>query len=150
MAMARHVSAVYECPYEERGTVRAVIWLRAFFDISRPGVGHPWFAPSDRNGDFRMAALRPDRQLVEAVHRKVGKATRSAEVGRGGSLRLDFVISVPGEKCADRFRSLRKVIHQKRPHSGQLFFVVEGRSAVCCAVHHFELNPGIHDLIGTG
>ncbi len=64
-------------------------WMFAYVGV----VEHPYFAVSDKDGNFKIANVPPGKYVVEAFHRKGGKVTQNVEVA-GESKKVDFSISV--------------------------------------------------------
>ena len=68
-------------------------WMFAYIGI----VAHPWFAVTDREGNFRLpAGLPPGRYVLAARHLKAGESAQEIELGEGGSRFVEFTLRVPG------------------------------------------------------
>ena len=57
---------------------------------------HPYFAVTDRNGDFVISNVPPGHYTLQALHRKAGSATQEATVEANRGVTLRFVLKVNG------------------------------------------------------
>jgi hypothetical protein len=65
-------------------------WMFAYVGL----VEDPFFAVSDKDGNFKIANVPPGTYTVEAYHRKAGKATAQVTVAGAGA-KADFTLNVP-------------------------------------------------------
>ena len=64
-------------------------WMFAYVGV----VDHPYFAVTDKDGNFTIKNVPPGKYTVEAVHQKAAPAGKTAEVEAGKS--VNFEIEVP-------------------------------------------------------
>jgi hypothetical protein len=62
----------------------------SFFD-------HPYFAVTDRNGQFTLPPLPPGEYTIEASHRKSGTIQQKVRIKEGRPTELRFIFTVPAE-----------------------------------------------------
>jgi hypothetical protein len=55
---------------------------------------HPFFAVTDKDGNFKISGLPAGKYTLEAFHRKAGKAPKEITVG-GDAQKVDFTLKVP-------------------------------------------------------
>ncbi|MDB6125783.1 MAG: hypothetical protein JWQ71_4776 [Pedosphaera sp.] len=55
---------------------------------------NPFFAVTDKDGNFTIANVPPGTYTLEAIHRKAGSATRGVEV-KDGTVQQEFTLEVP-------------------------------------------------------
>ena len=65
-------------------------WMFAYVTV----VDHPWFAVTDKDGEFKIANVPPGTYTIQAMHRKAGKATQKITVGTS-PVTADFTLQVP-------------------------------------------------------
>ena len=67
-------------------------WMFAYVGA----VDHPWFAVTDRQGNFSLPSGLPSGQYtLSAVHRKAGEQTQEITVGADGTATATFTFEVP-------------------------------------------------------
>jgi hypothetical protein len=67
-------------------------WMFAYIGV----VDHPWFAVTDKNGNFALpAGLPKGRYVIAAVHLKAGEAVQELNISEGGPPPLNFTLEVP-------------------------------------------------------
>lgn len=64
-------------------------WMFAYVCL----VDHPFYAVSDKDGKFTIEGLPPGKYVIEAIHRKAGKATQEITVGEDNQT-VDFAFEV--------------------------------------------------------
>ena len=64
-------------------------WMFAYVGV----VDHPYFAVTDKDGNFTIKNVPPGKYTVEAVHQKAAPTGKTAEVEAGKS--VNFEIEVP-------------------------------------------------------
>jgi hypothetical protein len=69
-------------------------WMFAFVGV----VDHPYFAVTDKDGNFKISGLPAGKYTVEALHPKAGAKTMEITVGASDSKTLDFTLDVPAAK----------------------------------------------------
>lgn len=62
-------------------------WMRSYIAVFK----HPFFAVTDKAGNFELKRLPPGDYTIEAWHEKLGKSTQKISVGPGGTKELEFV-----------------------------------------------------------
>ena len=62
-------------------------WMFAYACV----VEHPFFAVTGKDGAFKLEGLPPGSYVIEAIHRKAGKATRTITVSNRAAT-LDFAL----------------------------------------------------------
>ena len=68
-------------------------WMRSYVAVFK----HPFFAVTDKAGNFELKNLPPGDYTIEAWHEKLGKSTQKISVGPGATKELEFVFkSTPG------------------------------------------------------
>jgi plastocyanin len=65
-------------------------WMFGYVTV----VDSPYFAVTDKAGNFKISNLPPGKYTIEASHRKAGKVSKEIEV-KGDGAKLDFELSVP-------------------------------------------------------
>jgi plastocyanin len=65
-------------------------WMFGYVTV----VDHPYFAVTDKDGNYKISNVPPGKYTVEAMHRKAGKASNPVEV-KGDSVKQDFTLEVP-------------------------------------------------------
>ncbi len=60
-------------------------------------VDHPYFAVTDKDGNFKISNVPPGKYTVEALHRKAGSTSKEIEVTDAGG-KVDFTLEVPKPK----------------------------------------------------
>jgi hypothetical protein len=61
-------------------------------------VEHPWFAVTDKNGNFTLPPGLPSGEYtLAAVHRKAGEVTQRINVSTDGISPVTFTLDVPEE-----------------------------------------------------
>jgi hypothetical protein len=68
-------------------------WMFAWVTV----VDHPWFAVTDKDGNFKIANVPPGKYSVVALHRKAGSSSKDVEV-KDASAEVDFTLEVPKPK----------------------------------------------------
>jgi hypothetical protein len=63
-------------------------------------VEHPFFAVTDKSGQFMLPPLPPGRYTVRAYHRKAGELTQEVELNENESRSVEFRFQVPSERRA--------------------------------------------------
>ncbi|HMJ65150.1 MAG TPA: hypothetical protein VK615_07345 [Candidatus Binatia bacterium] len=67
-------------------------WMFAYIGV----VDHPYFAVTDKDGNFTIKNVPPGKYTVEAFHQKVGAAgAKTQEVQLDGDKKLEFELEVP-------------------------------------------------------
>jgi hypothetical protein len=66
-------------------------WMFAWVGV----VDHPYFAVSDKDGNFKISGLPAGEYTIEAVHRKAGKQTAKVKVDESGAVPANFTFEVP-------------------------------------------------------
>ena len=67
-------------------------WMFAYVGV----VAHPWFAVTDRNGNFALpAGLPPGQYTLAAIHRKAGELLQQINVSEDGAAPVTFTLDVP-------------------------------------------------------
>ena len=66
-------------------------WMFAYVGV----VDHPYFAVTDKDGNFKITGLPAGEYTVEAVHRKAGAATEKVTVGADDKKTASFTLKVP-------------------------------------------------------
>lgn len=67
-------------------------WMFAYIGV----VDHPWFAVTDKNGNFALpSGLPKGRYVIAAVHVKAGEAVQELNISEGGPPPLNFTLEVP-------------------------------------------------------
>jgi plastocyanin len=64
-------------------------WMKALVGV----LPHPFFAVSDRNGNFRIEGLPAGKYTIAAWHERFGEKTSEVTVSPGPQSRLDFVFN---------------------------------------------------------
>jgi plastocyanin len=62
-------------------------WMRSYIAVFK----HPFFAVTDKAGNFELKNLPPGDYTIEAWHEKLGKSTQKISVGPGATKELEFV-----------------------------------------------------------
>jgi hypothetical protein len=71
-------------------------WEFAYINV----VEHPFFAVTDKSGQFIIPPLPPGRYTVRAYHRKAGQLSQEVELNENESRSLEFRFQVPSERRA--------------------------------------------------
>jgi hypothetical protein len=67
-------------------------WMYAYICV----VDHPWFAVTDRKGNFTLPpGLPPGEYTLVATHRKAGEQTQRIRVSADGAVPVTFTFDVP-------------------------------------------------------
>jgi len=64
-------------------------WMFGYVTV----VDNPYFAVTDKDGNFKISNLPPGKYKIEASHRKAGKSEQEVEVKDGGA-KQDFTLEV--------------------------------------------------------
>ena len=64
-------------------------WMFAYLGV----VENPYYAVTDKDGNFKIANLPPGKYTIEVFHNKAGSTTQ--EVTIDGNKKADFTLSVP-------------------------------------------------------
>ena len=64
-------------------------WMRSYIAVFK----HPFFAVTDKAGNFELKNLPPGDYTIEAWHEKLGKSTQKISVGPGATKELEFVFT---------------------------------------------------------
>lgn len=64
-------------------------WMRSYIAVFK----HPFFAVTDKEGNFELKDLPPGDYTIEAWHEKLGKSTQKISVGPGATKDLEFVFN---------------------------------------------------------
>src|SRR5438093_7882768 len=67
-------------------------WMFAYFGV----VDHPYFAVTDKDGNFKISKLPPGKYTIEAVHQKAGAKTQELQVD-GDKKDANFELQVPAQ-----------------------------------------------------
>jgi hypothetical protein len=67
-------------------------WMFAYIGV----VDHPFFAVTDKDGNFKLAGLPAGKYTIEARHLKAGVTTQEITVAEGDQKTVTFALSVPG------------------------------------------------------
>ena len=62
-------------------------WMRSYIAVFK----HPFYAVTDKAGNFELKNLPPGDYTIEAWHEKLGKSTQKITVGAGATKELEFV-----------------------------------------------------------
>ncbi|HEV8541817.1 MAG TPA: carboxypeptidase regulatory-like domain-containing protein [Verrucomicrobiae bacterium] len=73
-------------------------WEVAYVSV----IEHPFFAVTDRNGEFVMPNVPPGRYKIEVHHRKAGDETLPIEVQANRGTTVEFVLDVGNNRTASR------------------------------------------------
>ena len=65
-------------------------WMFAYVSV----MEHPYFAVTDKDGNFKIEGVPAGDYVVEAVHLKAGKKEEKVTVGGDGK-KVDFTLAVP-------------------------------------------------------
>jgi hypothetical protein len=65
-------------------------WMFSYVGV----VDHPYFAVTDKDGNFKIANVPAGSYTVEAYHRKAGKSDQKVTVGADGA-KANFTLEVP-------------------------------------------------------
>jgi plastocyanin len=68
-------------------------WMFAYVGV----VDHPYFAITDKDGNFKISGLPAGTYTVEAFHRKAGTATEKLTVGADDKKTASFTLKVPAQ-----------------------------------------------------
>jgi hypothetical protein len=66
-------------------------WMFAYVGV----VDHPYFAVTDKDGNFKISGLPAGEYTIEAMHRKAGNATEKIKVSADDKKTADFTLKVP-------------------------------------------------------
>lgn len=66
-------------------------WMFSYVSV----MEHPFFAVTDKDGNFKIANVPPGTYTVEVMHRKAGKQTAQVTVEATGAKTQDFTLEVP-------------------------------------------------------
>jgi plastocyanin len=66
-------------------------WMFAYIGV----VDHPYFAVTDKDGNFKISGLPAGKYTLEAMHLKAGAKTMEITVGADDQKTADFTLSVP-------------------------------------------------------
>ncbi len=66
-------------------------WMFAYVGV----VDHPYFAVTDKDGNFKISGLPAGEYTVEAMHRKAGAETQKIKIGADEKKTADFTLKVP-------------------------------------------------------
>jgi plastocyanin len=66
-------------------------WMFAYVGV----VDNPYFAVTDKDGNFKISGLPTGEYTVEAIHRKAGSATEKIKVGADDKKTAEFTLKVP-------------------------------------------------------
>lgn len=66
-------------------------WMFAYVGV----VDHPYFAVTDKDGNFKISGLPAGEYTIEAMHRKAGAATEKVTVGADDKKTASFTLKVP-------------------------------------------------------
>lgn len=67
-------------------------WMFSYVGV----VDHPYFAVTDKDGNFKIANVPAGSYTVEAFHRKAGKSDQKVTVGADGG-KANFTLEVPAK-----------------------------------------------------
>ena len=62
-------------------------WMRSYIAVFK----HPFFAVTDKAGNFELKNIPPGDYTIEAWHEKLGKSIQKISVSAGGTKELEFV-----------------------------------------------------------
>jgi plastocyanin len=65
-------------------------WMFAWISV----FDHPYFAVSDKDGNFKIANVPPGKYKIKANHRKGGEVIQDIEVKDGADTKVEFAINV--------------------------------------------------------
>ena len=65
-------------------------WMFAYVGV----VDHPYFAVTDKDGNYKITGLPAGDYTVEAVHLKAGSTTAKVKVGADDKKTQDFTLEV--------------------------------------------------------
>jgi hypothetical protein len=68
-------------------------WMFSYVTV----IDSPYFAVTDKNGNFKISNVPPGKYTVEALHRKASKVDKEVEV-KDADVKLDFTMEVPAAK----------------------------------------------------
>ncbi len=63
-------------------------WMFAWVTV----FDHPYFAVSDKDGNFKISDVPPGKYKIQAAHRKAGIVTQEIEVKAGAPAKIDFTL----------------------------------------------------------
>jgi plastocyanin len=66
-------------------------WMFAYVGV----VEHPYFAVTDKDGNFKISGLPAGDYTLEAMHRKAGAETQKIKIGADDKKTVDFTLKVP-------------------------------------------------------
>jgi hypothetical protein len=66
-------------------------WMFAYVGV----CDHPYFAVTDKDGNFKISGLPAGDYTIEAVHRKAGSSTQKIKVSADDKKTADFTLNVP-------------------------------------------------------
>ncbi|HXG46388.1 MAG TPA: carboxypeptidase regulatory-like domain-containing protein [Methylomirabilota bacterium] len=66
-------------------------WMFAYVGV----VNHPYFAVTDKDGNFKISGVPAGKYTVEAFHLKAGAKTQEVTVGADEKKALEFTLDVP-------------------------------------------------------
>jgi hypothetical protein len=69
-------------------------WMFAYVGV----VDHPYFAVTDKDGNFTLKEVPAGNYTVEVVHLKAGRAEQKVSLADGEKKSLDFSLEVPAAK----------------------------------------------------
>ena len=67
-------------------------WMRSYIAVLK----HPFFAVTDKEGNFELKNLPPGTYTIEAWHEKLGTSTQKITVSSGDTKELEFVFKPTG------------------------------------------------------
>ena len=68
-------------------------WMFSYVSI----FDHPYFVVSNEKGEFALPLPPPGRYVLEAMHRKAGRASKEIVIEANRGLQMDFELEVPTE-----------------------------------------------------
>jgi len=68
-------------------------WMFAYVGVCT----HPYFAVTDKDGNFKISGLPAGKYTIEAFHLKAGAKTQDIEVGADDKKSLEFTLDAPAQ-----------------------------------------------------
>ena len=69
-------------------------WMFAYMGV----LDHPYFAVTDKDGNFKITGVPAGKYVLEAIHLKAGSKTQDITLADDGSKTVEFTLDVPAPK----------------------------------------------------